>query len=282
MNQRKRKLAIYIVVAALLFGLHGCGSKQHTAVRSEQQIIAELIDKFDAKAENAGLNPLFSELEAVNAKKAEMWRRICGVWSSAYQDGYVHAKCLPDDLPNDDSLAIVVLGFELNSDGSMKEELIGRLTTAFDSAIQYPQAYLVMTGGGTAANNRSVTEADSMANWMLEKGIEPERIIVENQSLSTLENASNSLRILEANYPSVQKLAIVSSDYHVPWGVVDFYAVIQYEACQKGTAPSYEIISNAGYPLNTQTYSYQAIDSCQKSQLRQLETMYREAGMDHE
>ena len=32
-----------------------------------------------------------------------------------------------DGLPNDDSLCITVLGFALNDDGTMKDELVGRL-----------------------------------------------------------------------------------------------------------------------------------------------------------
>lgn len=70
---------------------------------------------------------------------------------------------LPDGLPDTDELCIVVLGFQLNPDGSMRDELINRLNVALRSAEKYPNAYIVCTGGGTASGNASATEAGEMA-----------------------------------------------------------------------------------------------------------------------
>lgn len=50
---------------------------------------------------------------------------------------------LPDGLPDTDELCIVVLGFQLNPDGSMRDELINRLNVALRSAEKYPNAYIV-------------------------------------------------------------------------------------------------------------------------------------------
>lgn len=265
----KRNLTILAYLLLLLTCFLGCSRKPQG---DAQQIIHEIIYSFDAKGENPGLKQQLSDLKAAAPEKAAAWSVICDTWSSAYADGYVYPGILPDGLPEDDSLAIIVLGFELNADGSMKDELIGRLSTAYDCALKYPNAYLIMTGGGTAANNKSVTEADSMADWLRAKGISEDRIIVENKSMTTLENAANSFRILEERYPNVTKLAIVTSDYHVPWGVVNFNAVIQYEAAGNGSAPRYEIISNAGYAIENPTYTYEVISRYQADQLWMLET----------
>lgn len=269
----KRKSLFILTLLLFLCCIAGCGAKEQ--VRPEQEIVQDIIYTFDAKQGNPDTEKLLSELEKANPKKAAVWKNICSVWSDAYSESYVNPSILPDGLPTDNSLAIVVLGFELNPDGSMKDELIGRLQTAYDCAIKYPNAYIVMTGGGTAANNREVTEADSMADWIRSRGISDNRIIVENKSMSTLQNADNSFRILEAQYPSVTKLAIVTSDYHVPWGVVNFDAVIEYEASKKGTAPMYEIISNAGYLLDHPTYPFEVINQYQMDQLWRLELSFR-------
>lgn len=270
----KKKFVIMSVLLMCTLGVYGCAHKNEETTRTEKQVIKELIDTFDVNTDNAQVKDLLKELEKINSGKAKAWKSICDIWAKAYREGYVNADILPDKLPEDDSLGIVVLGFELNPDGSMKDELIGRLSTAYDCALKYPKAYIIMTGGGTAANNKSVTEADSMAEWMIAKGIDRDRIIIENKSLTTLENADNTFGILESSYPTVKKLAIVTSDYHVPWGVVNFDAVIWYEAYTKGLEPAYEIISNAGYKLEVPTYSFEEINQYQKQQLWKLETMF--------
>ena len=58
--------------------------------------------------------------------------------------------------------ALVILGQRLKADGSMKDELIRRLKVGLDVSEQYPNAYVVCTGGGTAKENKEVTEAGQM------------------------------------------------------------------------------------------------------------------------
>ena len=49
----------------------------------------------------------------------------------------------------------------------------------------------------------------------VEKGIDGDRVIVENQSITTAQNAIFSCQILQEKYPQVNQLAIISSDYHI-------------------------------------------------------------------
>ena len=154
---------------------------------------------------------------------------------------------LPDGLPEDDSLGIVVLGFQLLSSGEMAPELVGRCETALACAAQYPNAYLIVTGGGTASGNRSATEADVMAAWLEEHGIGKAKIIIENRSLTTDQNASNTCSILAEQYPEIRSLAMVSSDYHVALGSMLFTEAAQIYAYEHDCEVPYQVISNAGY-----------------------------------
>ena len=167
---------------------------------------------------------------------------------------------LPDGLPDSDELCIVVLGFQLNPDGTMKEELVERLTAALNSAKKYPRAYVVCTGGGTASENESASEAGEMAKWLAENGIDPARIIVEDNSLTTAQNAMFSIDILSEKYPQVTKLAIVSSDYHIATGNLLFGARSILLA-EKAGEEKYEVISNAAYKASTGSLSttFQAV-----------------------
>lgn len=179
----------------------------------------------------------------------QTWQDVMDYWAWADHEMTVTPDILPNGLPEDDSLCIVVLGYALNPTGSMTNELIGRLEVALASAIKYPNAYILCTGGGTASRNSKKTEAGQMASWLKKHGIDENRIIIEDDSLSTIQNAQYSCKILANSYPQVRHIALVSSDYHVPWGCVYFQTQLAFMAYEAGTEPL-TIVGNAGYPVS--------------------------------
>jgi hypothetical protein len=162
----------------------------------------------------------------------------------------VNEDILPDGLPETDALCLVALGFQLNPDGSMKDELIHRLETLKRCAEKYPKSWIVCTGGGTARDNPDVTEGGQMAKWLRENGVDAGRIIVENQSQTTAQNARFTLELLRKNFPEVSKLAVISSDYHIATGVLLFGA----EAILRGY-DDMEVVSNAAWKAPSGTLS---------------------------
>ena len=131
----------------------------------ETDIINEMISYYSTYQSTAktDIQRLVEKLKALNSTKGEEWEKIMEYGDYVNTDMNVNVDVLPDGLPNDDSLCITVLGFALNDDGTMKDELVGRLQTALASAQKYPNAYVAVTGGGTAKNNPNATEADQMA-----------------------------------------------------------------------------------------------------------------------
>ncbi|WP_330182087.1 YdcF family protein [Nocardia sp. NBC_01503] len=91
--------------------------------------------------------------------------------------------------------AIVVLGYGLQPDGDMRPELINRLYAGYVSALLSPEAPVIVTGGNPQ-NGR--TEAQAMADWMIARGIHPERIHSETKANSTVQNAAFSAQLMEA------------------------------------------------------------------------------------
>ena len=197
---------------------------------------------------------LLGQLREVDPDAADRWERIFSLWRSVNSELVLHEDVLPDGLPDTDELCLVVLGFQLEPDGSMRPELIERLKVALASAEKYPNALIVCTGGGTASDNPSATEAGKMAEYLMENGIAPERIIVEDRSQTTAQNAAFSCAILEAQYPQVRKLAILSSDYHIATGALLFGAQSILTAAQPGQE-RFEVVSNAAYPAPSGTLS---------------------------
>ncbi len=178
----------------------------------------------DAEAE---IQELLNYIAYLDPQQGALWDSIMASWSFCNSEMEISANVLPDGLAQDDSLCIVVLGYALNSDGSMQPELVGRLETALRSAKKYPNAYIAVTGGGTAAN-ADITEAEAMASWLLGNGIHPDRLILETKSLSTTYNAVNTYGRLVRSYPSVRSIALISSDYHLAWGSTLFQTVCDY------------------------------------------------------
>ena len=161
-----------------------------------------------------------AELTALDPELGKKWTLIMHLWEAPVDV----CPRLSDDLPGDDSLCLVALGFQLNPDGTMREELIERLKVLLAAAEQYPQALIVCTGGGTAADDPAATEAGRMAEWLKAQGVDSARIIVEDHSLTTAQNAIFTLDILKERYPQVKQLAIISSDYHIATGALLFGA----------------------------------------------------------
>lgn len=162
----------------------------------------------------ADIERLLQEMETMDAEKAAQWRALTESWHQANTQIDFTNDTLPDGLPYDDSLCIVVMGYQLAADGSIQEELECRLKIALAAAEQYPNAYILVTGGATGAGSNA-TEASRMATWLMYQGVLSERIIQENRSYSTEDNAINSLKILKSQYPQVKHLALVTSDYHM-------------------------------------------------------------------
>ena len=235
----------------IVFSLAGCGSrssKPSDDPKALERIVEEIaVDYGTYGAEaNDRINKLLKDLTAIDKGVGSRWKAIMDLWSSDKLGQPLNYDVLPDSLPETDELCIVVLGFQLDPDGTMKEELVKRLTVALNSAKKYPNAYIVCTGGGTASENGSVSEAGEMAKWLIGQGVEKERVIVEDNSITTAQNAIFTYDILTSLYPSVKKLAIVSSDYHIATGELLFKA----ESIIRANAPGnekLEVISNAAW-----------------------------------
>lgn len=229
--------------------------------RSVQEIIEELAvyyGTYGGEAEEKTAD-LLEELSAVDPVQGVKWESIMKRWKTVNTGLKINEGILPDGLPETDELCLIVLGFQLNPDGSMKDELIERLTVAKASAEKYPNALIVCTGGGTAFENPDATEAGEMAKWLIENGVDAGRVIVENQSLTTAQNAIYTWQILTEQYPQVKQLAIVSSDYHIATGALLFGAEATLRAEEAGKE-TMAVVSNAAWhaPSGTLSAMFQA------------------------
>ena len=250
-----------MIISIILMITPSLAEEGHEMARTAQDMIEELAvyyGTYGSEAEEKTAE-LLDELCAADPVSGAKWGRIMQLWKTVNEDPEINENILPDGLPETDELCMIVLGFQLNPDGSMKDELIERLTVAKASAEKYPNSLVVCTGGGTAAENPDATEAGEMAKWLIENGVDPQRVIVEDQSLTTAQNAIYTYRILTEQYPQVKQLAIISSDYHIATGTLLFGAEATLQAEEAGKE-TMTVVSNAAWhaPSGTLSTMFQA------------------------
>ncbi len=108
---------------------------------------------------------------------------------------------------------VVVLGAGVN--GTVPSlSLRDRLNAAYDYLVAYPDAVCVVTGG--QGDGEDITEALCMFNDLTARGIDPERVWMEEQAVNTRENIRFSLDLIEEKTGTrPDQIGLVSSEYHL-------------------------------------------------------------------
>jgi len=105
--------------------------------------------------------------------------------------------------------AIVILGYGLNPDGTMRTILRRRVLTGLDVAQFFPQSPVIVTGGNPQSGN---TEAEQMRKLLLLFAFPDNRIITEDRANSTVQNAQFSVPL--AKQAGTSGIILVTSTTH--------------------------------------------------------------------
>ena len=105
---------------------------------------------------------------------------------------------------------LIVLGAGVN--GTVPSlSLRERLDAAYDYLLENPDTVCIVSGG--QGSGEDITEAECMYRYLTKKGIDPSRIIREDQATSTQENLAYSLALMEPEGET--SVGILSSEYHL-------------------------------------------------------------------
>lgn len=109
---------------------------------------------------------------------------------------------------------MVILGAQVKESGPSML-LQDRLNTALEYLQEYPELPVVVSGG--QGDNEPESEADAMADYLIERGISEARIWREDASHNTSQNLQYSLTLLEdKGYDTSQvHLLVVSNGFHL-------------------------------------------------------------------
>ena len=108
---------------------------------------------------------------------------------------------------------LIVLGAAVHGD-EPSLTLVRRLEGAKEYLDTYPNSIAIVSGGKGPGEN--ITEAKAMRDWLTANGIPEERILLEDQATSTMENLQYSFAIIRSRGDEPDgNVAIVSSAYHL-------------------------------------------------------------------
>lgn len=108
---------------------------------------------------------------------------------------------------------LVILGAGLNGN-QPSLTLQERLETGVTYLQVHQNIPVIVTGG--QGPGETVSEAQAMRTYLLQRGISKERIILENRSQSTMENFLFTAKLLkEAKVVSPVRIIVVTSDFHL-------------------------------------------------------------------
>ena len=103
---------------------------------------------------------------------------------------------------------MLVLGAKVRPDGPSLS-LISRLDLALEIYKLNPEIRIVVSGGQGA--DEPVSEAGAMADYLIARGVEKNKLSLEGKSSNTYENVIFSKPLINPSNP----LLIVTNDYHV-------------------------------------------------------------------
>lgn len=160
-------------------------------------------------------------------------KRLIWVWLvvvlaiSIYPVGDIFLKPLEDYYPLKpdvkDPGAIVLLGggedtIQTNATGLPHLSLMGtRYITVLALAKQYPQAKVVVSGGVGHLSGLQMTEASVAKAILMSGGIDAHRILLEDASHTTIENAELTKQLIDQYNPNNNKpILLVTTAAHMP------------------------------------------------------------------
>lgn len=112
----------------------------------------------------------------------------------------------------DSGANVIVLGCKVNGERPSLS-LLYRMDAALDYLEENPESLCVVTG--SQGKDEVVTEASVMYSWFVDQGIEPERMIADEEAKDTQENLEFSKKLLEQHSAGNSKVVVVTNDFHM-------------------------------------------------------------------
>lgn len=112
---------------------------------------------------------------------------------------------------------LMVLGGNVIGEDTPSPQLLERMKAAAAYLKENTECFIIPCGG-CFRNGQKKSEAEIIADYLVEQGIDESRIILEDKSTTTVENFKFALEIIKNHSGkdiSETRIAFLSSDYHI-------------------------------------------------------------------
>ena len=170
----------------------------------------------------------FGILIAATAEHAQFFKLLQILWSHAWGKGIITAVILflivgftyvgilsakmyraQENEPKETDL-IIVLGCKVKGERPSRM-LRRRLDAAYEAMQKHPDALVVLSGG--KGSDEKISEAEGMRRYLVEKGADESRLIMEDKSTNTFENIQFSFAITD-KLGCGRDITIVTDGFH--------------------------------------------------------------------
>lgn len=129
--------------------------------------------------------------------------------------GYIFAQehNAPELSELPENTVVLTLGAKVEASGAPGKVLKRRLDTTYKMLSEREDLLCIVSGG--QGSDEPISEAKSMKDYLVDRGISPERIIMEDKAHNTIENIENTMAIL-ADMENFGGLAVVTTNFHLP------------------------------------------------------------------
>ena len=110
-----------------------------------------------------------------------------------------------------DNRTVIVLGCEVKKDGTPSVLLESRLKVAKEYLLNHPTEVVIVSGSNMRNHD---SEAESAYKWLIENGIEDNRIYKDTTARSTEQNIHNAYQIIKENNLN-DKVALATNTFHI-------------------------------------------------------------------
>ena len=120
-------------------------------------------------------------------------------------------------IPKFDKDAILILGCKIKKDGTLTNLLKARVDRAIEFAKMQKEKTnkdIIFVPSGGKGNDEIISEAQAMKNYLIEREISEDNILIEDKSKNTFENIKYSNNLIKEKIKNA-KIAFSTTNYHV-------------------------------------------------------------------
>ena len=108
---------------------------------------------------------------------------------------------------------VLVLGAGLVHGNHISLSLLYRLQRAYEEYQKNPNVMIVVSGG--QGSDETISEAEAMKQWLVDRNVKESHILVENRSRNTSENFRYTMEIMNKHGITSKHISLVTNRFHM-------------------------------------------------------------------